>query len=87
MDMVVALLPSLLEVRYTRDWRDWSRTVCTINLYREDRKLKWSCADCTPEKGEYEVALKEAFLKTDEDLRAGEPACRYRVQGVRSWLT
>ena len=28
------------------------------------------------EKGDYEAALTEAFLKTDEDLRAGKLNCR-----------
>jgi hypothetical protein len=33
------------------------------------------------EKGDYEAALKEAFMKTDEDLRAGMSTCILRDRG------
>lgn len=65
MDMVEVQWPSLVEVRCTRDCKDWNHIVRPhFVVYRD-------IADDV-EKGEYEVALKEAFMKTDEDLRAGK---------------
>lgn len=64
MDMVEVQWQSSVEVRCTRDCRDWNRIVRSL--------LEFEVSADYPEKGDYEAALKEAFMKTDEDLRAGE---------------
>ena len=74
MDTVEAQWRSSVEVQCTRDCRDWNRIVRFILDFEDGADY--------PEKGDYEAALKEAFMKTDEDLRAGKFTCVRDTDGA-----
>jgi hypothetical protein len=73
MDMVEVQWQSLVEVRCTRDYRVLNRIVRIFSGFGGFELMN-------VEKGDYEAALKEAFMKTDEDLRAGK-STRVRSDG------
>jgi hypothetical protein len=58
--------PSLQVLRYISVWRG-SRHIVRVPISPVEYALI-----LMPENGDYEAALKEVFLKTDEDLRASE---------------